>query len=259
MLRTLMLGACATLCSTAALAQLPDPLERALSVSLNDPVAQRVDLMVGGNDGRITVRIEEDADGESHYTLLSPSEEGLNESEREIWEDMFSDDDEDEESAEDDEDDGFGGEGFDPEELRRIIGSEATLLREEDGLLIYGFAPQAFPDDEDEPDGATRRMLDAMLGEVSVNTQTGHVQGFQLQLQESVKPNFAARIEGFSFVQNYVFDEVVNGPRLESLRFSMAGSAAFQSFDESMAIDILDIEWAAPSAGGAVVEAAESH
>jgi hypothetical protein len=255
MLRTLMLGACAALCSTAAFAQLPDPLERALSVSLNDAVAQRVDLMVGDNDGRITVRIEEDADGESRYTLLSPSEAGLNDSERELWEDMFSSDDDEA----DDEDDGFGGEDFDPEELRRIIGPQATLLREENGRLVYGFTPQAFPDDEDEPDSAARRMLEAMSGEVSVNTQTGHVEGFELSLRESVKPNFAARIEDFRFAQNYVFDETVNGPRLESLRFNIAGSAAFQSFDESMTIDILDIEWAAPSAGGPVVEAAESH
>ncbi|HBU60917.1 MAG: hypothetical protein CMH91_04735 [Oceanicaulis sp.] len=256
MLRTLTLGACAALCSSAALAQLPDPLERALSVSLNDPVAQRVDVMVGDNDGQITVRIQEDADGASHYTLLSPSEAGLNESEREMWEEMFLSD---EDASEEDEEDGFGGEDFDAEDLRRIIGSEATLLREEDGLLIYGFTPQAFPDDEDEPDGAARRMLDAMTGEVSVNAQTGHVAGFQMILRESVKPNFAARIEDFRFVQSYVFDEVVNGPRLESLRFNIAGSAAFQSFDESMSVDILDVQWATPSAGGAVVDAAESH
>lgn len=244
MLRTLMLGACASLCASAAFAQLPDPLERALSVSLNDPVAQRVDLMVGDNEGQITVRIVESAEGESEYTLLSPSEAGLNESERELWEDMFSDDDD-----ENDEDGGFGGEDFDPDELRRMIGPDATLLREENGQLVYGFTPQAFPDDEDEPDGAARRMLDAMMGEVSVNTQTGHVEGFQLRLEESVKPNFAARIDTFSFVQNYVFDEAVNGPRLASLRFSIEGSAAFQSFNESMMIDILDVEWAPRSAG----------
>jgi len=256
MFRTLMLGACATLCSSAAFAQLPDPLERALSVSLNDPIAQRVDVMVGDAESQITVRILETADGESEYMLLSPSEAGLTEAERELWEDMFSDDNEE---SEDDEDDGFGGEDFNPEDLRRIIGPDAALLREQDGRLIYGFSPQAFPDEEGEPDGAERRMLEAMLGEVSVNAQTGHVERFQLQLQDSVKPNFAARIEDFSFVQNYVFDEVVNGPRLESLRFSIAGSAAFQSFNESMVIDILDVEWMTPSAGGAVVDAAESH
>lgn len=255
MLRTLMLGACAALCSSAALAQLPEPLERALSVTLNAPVAQRVDVMVGDNDGQITVRIEESEDGQSRYTLLSPSEEGLNESEREMWQEMFNT----EEGEREEDEDGFSAEDFDAEELRRIIGPEVSLLREEEGRLVYGFVPQAFPDDEDEPDGAALRMLEAMSGEVSVSTQTGHVEGFQLSLRESVKPNFAARIEDFRFVQTYIYDEAVNGPRLESLRFNIAGSAAFQSFEESMRVDILDIEWAAPSAGGPVVEAAESH
>ena len=257
MLRTLMLGACAALCSSAAFAQLPDPLERALSVSLNDPVVQRVDVTVGESEGRITVRIEEDADGESQYTLLSPSEAGLNDAERELWEDMFSSDED--ESEDDADEDGFSAEDFDPAELRRMIGSDATLLREENGLLVYGFTPQAFPDDEDEPDASARRMLEAMTGEVSVNASTGHVAGVSLRLLESVKPNFAARIEDFRFERTYVFDEVVNGPRLESMRFNIAGSAAFQSFDENMTIDILDVQWAQPSAGGPVVEAAESH
>ena len=149
MLRTLTLGACAALCSSAALAQLPDPLERALSVSLNDPVAQRVDVMVGDNDGQITVRIQEDADGASHYTLLSPSEAGLNESEREMWEEMFLSD---EDASEEDEEDGFGGEDFDAEDPRRLrpfTGAARGRFRPPEGRSGHpsrAAAPPALPD-----------------------------------------------------------------------------------------------------------------
>ena len=255
MVRSLMLGACAALFSATAFAQLPEPLEQALSAPVNDREAARIDMRIGVNNDRIMVRMVESETGDSDYTLLAPPEDTLNEAQRELWDDLL-DDDEDENA---DEEGGFSAEDFDPEELRRIMGEDVSLLREEDGRLIYGFVPLAMPDSEGEPDRTEQRMLEAMQGEVHVNAANGHVQAFHLRLQESVKPNFAARIDGFQFLQDYVFDEAVNGPRLASLHFNIAGSAAFQSFDENMTIEILDIEWAAPAAGGPVVEAAESH
>ena len=260
MVRRLMLGACAALFSaTSAFALLPEPLEQALSAPINEPVAARVDMRIGVNNDRIMVRMVESEAGESDYTLLAPPEDTLNEAQRELWVDLSDDDESDESSEDSDESSGFGAEGFDPEEIRRIIGDDVRFLREEDGRLIYGFVPLAMPDSEGEPDRTEQRMLEAMQGEVHVNAANGHVQAFHLRLEESVKPNFAARIDGFQFLQDFVFDETVNGPRLAGMHFNIAGSAAFQSFDENMTIEILDVEWAAPTAGGSVVEATESH
>lgn len=267
MIRTLLLGTTAVLCSATAFAQLPEPLERALSVELTEATPAQVDMRIGTTEGRITVRLVEDAEGNSDYTLLAPPEDRLDEVQLELWQELLEDEegeDQDAEAAdaEEEDDEGFASESFDPDELRAMIGETATLDREEAGVLVYTFEPQMMPDEdpEEERDPAAEKMLENLLGEVHVNTETGHVQSVRLNLIESFKPNFAARIEGFEMVQDYVFDEAVNGPRLEGLQFSIAGSAAFQSFNESMLIDILSVDWAEPSAAPAALgAAAESH
>lgn len=268
MIRTLLLGASSALLSATAFAQLPEPLERALSVELIDATPSQVEMRIGTSEGRITVRMVEDAEGNSDYTLLAPPEDRLDEVQLELWQELLEDDEEEEgsepsgEGVEPEEDEGFASESFDPAELRAMIGETATLDREEAGVLVYTFEPQMMPDEdpEEERDPAAEKMLENLLGEVHVNTETGHVQSVRLNLIESFKPNFAARIEGFEMVQDYVFDEAVNGPRLEGLQFSIAGSAAFQSFNESMLIDILSVDWAEPSAAPAALgAAAESH
>jgi len=269
MIRTLLLGASATLLSSTCFAQLPAPLERALDVELVDATPSQVDMRIGTSEGRITVRLVEDAAGQSDYTLLAPPEDRLDEVQLELWQELLEDEDDTEgqdgeadQGPDADEDEGFASEGFDPDELRAMIGDTATLDREESGVLIYTFQPQMMPDEdpEQERDPAAEKMLENLLGEVHVNTETGHVQSVRLNLIESFKPNFAARIEGFEMVQNYVFDEAVNGPRLEGMQFSIAGSAAFQSFSESMIIDILSVDWAEPGAMPVTLgEGSESH
>jgi len=111
MVRSLMLGACAALFSATAFAQLPEPLEQALSAPINDREAARIDMRIGVNNDRIMVRMVESETGDSDYTLLAPPEDTLNEAQRELWDDLL-DDDEDETA---DEEGGFSAEDFDPE------------------------------------------------------------------------------------------------------------------------------------------------
>jgi len=262
--RILIAGAASALAVAAgAFAQLPEPLEQALSAEVIERDPQVVEFRVGANDARITVRMTEVVDGPSEYVLLSPPEETLNEAQAELWADLQDEDEGEDETdadtAEDESDQGFASEDYDPESIRRMIGEDVRFDREENGVQIYSFQPQTMPDEdpEAERDPAAERMLENLAGEVHLDAQTGSISSVRLNLTEGFKPNFAARIKEFSMIRNFVYDEAINGPRLSNMSFSIAGSAAFQSFNESMTIDILSIDWADAAPSGSDLGAAQ--
>ncbi|MGJ3230283.1 MAG: hypothetical protein ACFE0P_00625 [Oceanicaulis sp.] len=238
----LFLAAAALLALTPApsLAQLPAALEAALSTNPREAAPTGLDFRLEEGGEGITVRV--DLSGEDvRYRLLQPSEADLSETQQEMW-DGFLDPEEDAFRDTDDPDAGEGLTG--PVSLRRMVGDEARHLRDEGGLAIYGFAPQSMAVGADVDDGEGDAQMDAMLrhlnGEIALDA-SGHVAWVHLFAAESFKPNMAARINTFSMRQSFVFEPAYAAPRLSRLEMALSGSAAFQSFEQSMAMEISNL------------------
>lgn len=237
-----MTGLAAAMCLAAsANAQLPPPLEAALSGSPDqrDPARMTLRWTVEGQSLTFEMQLAED--GERVYELIEPDEAALSESQREIWASVTRE-------RRDDAEPQTGSQGrasvnvgsVDFSALRDTVGGSATLDRTgPDGTLVYSFAPRAMPGGNESPEA----MLRALRGEVTVDPERGELTGFRLFSADSFKPSIAARIERFLLRQDFVHDPVLGGPRFSAMEMDIAGSAAFRRFEQSLQIELLSVDW----------------
>lgn len=237
---SLIAGLAALCASAAAHAQLPPPLETALSATLTERAPARMAMRWTVEGESVTYEMRPAEGGPPAYRLLEPDEAALTERQREIWTSV----------TRERRSDGEGEAGaprarvtvgnVDYSGLRAAIGERATLDRTlADGALVYSFAPRAVPGGNETPEA----MLRALRGEVIVDPRRGELRGFRLFAPDSFKPSVAARIERFSLRQDYVHDAVLGGPRFAALEMDMAGSAAFQRFDRNLIIELISVDW----------------
>jgi len=232
-----LVASAALVFSGPALAQLPAPLEQALSVTNDDiaPEALVMRMTLSGESVRIAVSFD---DGEEpSYRLIEPASEALlSDTQAEMWAGFNQDEEEEAASAQADDDGStnvaFGD--YDPGELRAAIGGAATLVREEGGRLIYAFTPLSLPGQSDTPEA----MIEHLRGEAEVDPALGQLASIRFVLADSFKPNLAARLERFELEQRFVNEPALNGPRMAGVSMSMAGSAMFQRFEQTMRLDI---------------------
>lgn len=232
----------AAVCAAPALAQLPAPLEAALSVTPREASPAGLDFRIEEDGQGVTVRVDLSGDGVA-YTLLEPDEAALSEAQREMWDD-FLDTEDDAFYDENDEDAGEGLTG--PVDLRATVGDVAAFLREEEGLLVYGFEPQAMPGQQ--AGEAPGSMLTHLRGEIAVDPERGEVAWTHVFAPESFKPNMAARIERFSLRQAFVHEPAYAAPRLRRLEMALSGSAAFQNFEQALVMEISNMVFGADEA-----------
>lgn len=245
MLRLILAAAC-LLVAPAAFAQLPEPLEQALSAAPGETItAERIALRMTVNGESILVEIRPGGGGrDTVYTLLQPaSEDALSEQQAEMWAGFNGSDDEEEDAPDSDPGESYSVGQFDAEALREAIGASATLLREENGRLVYGFTPQSLPGQGGEDDERSG-LLDNLAGEIEVDAERGQIAEVRFALTESFKPNMAARINDFLLEQRFVHEPAIDGPRFAGMTMSMAGSAVFQSFSQTMEIDLVSVRYA---------------
>ena len=161
----------AFIASGSGYAQLPAPLEAALSVEARDLRPSSFEFQLETDGEGVTVRVDL-AGGDARYTLLAPSESDLTDSEREMWEGFM--DPEDDAFREEDDEDGErrSVEFLGPLSLREVVGSDASLAREADGLLIYSFTPLGFPGSQGE-DESMAAMIEHLHGEIAVDPARG--------------------------------------------------------------------------------------
>ncbi|MEQ8405366.1 MAG: hypothetical protein RKE49_09730 [Oceanicaulis sp.] len=239
-MRIILAAALCALTAAPALAQLPAPLEAALDVTPREAEPIALDFRVEEGGEGVTVRV--DLSGEAvRYTLLEPGESDLSEAQQEMWADFLDTEDD----VFMDEDDPEAGDGLTgPVDLRAMIGDEAELLREEGGLRIYGFAPQTLggPADGDGEDGGMDAMLEHLSGEIALDADD--IAWVHLFAPESFKPNMAARINEFSLRQSFVHEPAYAAPRLARFEMALTGSAAFQTFEQSMVMEISNMVFA---------------
>lgn len=248
--RVFLAIACLTF-TAPAWAQLPQPLEQALDAKPNDrqPTGIVLRMALGSDVVRVAVSFDEE-DGPA-YRLLEPADEAqLSDTQAEMWAGFNTDEGAAEAEAEDasadaaaSNEDGsaqvaFGD--YDPEAIRASIGDDVRLVREEAGQLVYEFAPLSLPSQGDSP---PEGLMAHMRGQAIVDTQTNQLALVRYTLAESFKPNLAARIERFDLEQRFVFQEELDGPRVAGVSMTMAGSAMFQRFSQTMQFDIEEMRF----------------
>ncbi len=244
------------LAGAPAFAQLPEPLERALSVTSQSSDTESVLLRLGRGEEMLRIRMVF-ADGDVSYELVEPATvEALNEAQAEIWDGYANRGEDDDEASEpepeateeDDEESSSVAIGdYNPDALRASIGEDVTLINEAGSLLTYGFTPNTLPVDGDVPDA----FVENLRGEIDVDTERGQVAAVRFAATESFKPNMAARIHVFSIEQTYVHEPALGGPRMRSLSMNIEGSAMFQSFEQAMLMVVEEVQYrAAPVTEG---------
>ncbi|MEQ8432796.1 MAG: hypothetical protein RIA71_01025 [Oceanicaulis sp.] len=252
-------AACAAvfIASGASFAQLPAPLEAALSVEARDLRPSSLDFQLETDGEGVTVRVDL-AGGDPRYTLLSPPESNLTDAEREMWE-GFLDPEDDVFRQQDDEDgEGRSVEFLGPLSLRGVVGGEASLAREADGLLIYSFTPLGFPGAQGE-DESMAAMIEHLHGEIAVDPARGEAAWLHLFSTDSFKPHMAVRINDFSMRHIFTHEAALGGPRLARMEMALDGSAAFQRFEQSMVMAVSNMVFdAAPAQPGDLGDGAES-
>ncbi|KAA5800957.1 hypothetical protein F1654_12905 [Alkalicaulis satelles] len=221
-------------------AQLPDPLETALSATVSERTPARMALRWTVEGESVTVELLRSDDGAREYVLLEPEEDALSDGQRDVWASIRRGG----RSEQADEDGAprtrMNVGSVDFSDLRAAIGERATLERTlDDGGKVYSFAPLALPGSED----ASAAMLRALRGEVIVDPSSAEIRGFRFFAAESFKPNVAARLDRFSMRQDFVHDPDLGGPRFSAMEMSLAGSAAFRRFEQSMRIELLSVDW----------------
>lgn len=249
--------AAALIASGAGHAQLPGPLEAALSVEARDVRPSSLDFQLENDGEGVTVRVDLE-NGDARYTLLSPSESDLTDAEREMWEGFL--DPEDDAFRQQDDEDGEGRsiEFLGPLSLRGVVGSEASLERETDGLLIYSFTPLGFSGAQGE-DESMAAMIEHLHGEIAVDPVRGEPAWLHLFSTDSFKPHMAVRINDFSMRQIFTHEAALGGPRLARMEMALDGSAAFQRFEQSMVMAVSNMVFdAAPAQPGDLGDGAES-
>jgi hypothetical protein len=243
--------------SGAGYAQLPDALEAALSVEARDLRPSSLDFQLETDGEGVTVRVDL-ADGDARYTLLTPSESDLTDAEREMWEGFLDPEDDAFREEDDDVVESRNVNFLGPLSLRDVVGSEASLAREADGLLIYSFTPVGFPGAQGE-DGSMAAMIEHLQGEIAVDPVRGEPAWLHLFSTDSFKPHMAVRINDFSMRQSFTHEAALGGPRLARMEFALDGSAAFQRFEQSMMMAVSNMVFdAGPAQPGDLGEGAES-
>jgi hypothetical protein len=240
-----ILAAAAGVClmGGASAAQLPPALEAALSQPAADIAPQRVALRMTVDRQSILVEVRPGAEGTSStYTLLQPADEAaLSEEQAEMWA-GFGEAGEDGSEAAQTPGQAYSFGGYDREALRDAIGAEARLEREEGGRRIYSFQPQSLPgqggDDEDR-----QALINNLAGEIEIGAEDGRLAAVRFDLVDSFKPHMAARIHEFFMEQRFVHEPVLGGPRFSGLTLSMAGSAVFQPFSQTMEIELVSVRY----------------
>ncbi len=251
--------ACTTLvfASGSGYAQLPAPLEAALSVEAGDLRPSSLDFQLETDGEGVTVRVDL-AGGDARYTLLTPSESDLTDAEREMWEGFLDPEDDAFRQQDDADGEGRSVEFLGPLSLREVVGSEASLAREADGLLIYSFIPLGFPGAQGE-DESMDAMIEHLQGEIAVDPARGEPAWLHLFSTDSFKPHMAVRINDFSMRQIFTHEAALGGPRLARMEMALGGSAAFQRFEQSMVMAVSNMVFdAAPAQPGDLGDGAES-
>jgi len=215
-----------------AAAQLPPPLDAALSAQARDVRPSSLHFQLETDGEGVTVRV--DLAGEDvSYTLLEPLESDLTEAEREMWDGFLDPEDDAFREPSGDEEASRSVEFLGPLNLRDVVGSQAALAREANGLLIYSFTPLGFPGAQGE-DRSLMAMVEHLQGEIAVDPARGEPAWLRLYSADSFKPHMAVRINAFSMRQTFTHEAAVGGPRLARVEMTVNGSAAFQAFDQSM-------------------------
>jgi hypothetical protein len=247
----LALFAAAALTAPAA-AQLPAPLEAALSVETRDLAPSSLDFRLEEDGEGVTVRVDL-SNGAVRYTLLEPAEDSLSESQREMWDSFLDPEDDMFRQDEDDGEDGGGLTG--PVDLRAVVGDTAVLDREEDGLLIYSFTPQSMPGGEDDDFGA---MIENLSAEIAVDPARSEPAWLHIFALDSFKPHFAVRIHDLSVRQTFVHEPALEGPRMARMEMAFEASAAFQRMQQTMVMEISNMVFVEAGASSDLGGAAES-
>ncbi len=255
MLLRALLPAVGLCLSSQAIAQIPEPLDAALSIAPTEANPEAIVFRMSLGDESIRVAVDFEGEGSPVYRLIEPtSEDLLTEQQAEMWagfdgkddeESQASSDSAEEEQGEDSSGDeegerysvGFGR--YDPVALREVIGDAVVLADESDGRLTYEFAPTALPGQGETPDD----LMEHLRGEVIVDTDVGQLSAIRFMLTEAFKPNVAARVNSFLLEHRFVHEPATDSPRIDGVTMSMEGSAMFQSFSQSLRFDIEDIRF----------------
>ena len=217
-------------------AALPQPLEQALTIQVDETELSTGHFRVTEGPARIEFRVVYDDQRQAELTLLAPAETAMTEAEVELWEAWQGDDEADGEE----EDSSFDG-AYNVENLRASIGGEVSELGREDGLLVYAFTPLSLFSAEDG-DGS-ERIVQHLTGRVAVDETAGHIAWIEYSAPESFKPNMAARIETFMMRVSFGREASAEAPRMEELAFEIEGSAAFQPFSQNSRIELISAEF----------------
>lgn len=206
---------------------LPAPLAQAISASNIEDSRDnwRFRVTVTTDEGEMRGQFDGTALEGQQWTLLHPAEAELEGTLLEIWEDIQTDEDD----AEDD-----GGLFFQGDDFEYVPGSIASLGGPDSGLR-YQFAPQM---DEDEA-----AFAEFVSGEVLLGGEEPHVQQIRIFATESFKPNVAVRVNAFEMVQEFALIDGLPAPVMSRMSQTIAGSAAFQSFEQNVDIRFEDIEF----------------
>ncbi|WP_019961609.1 hypothetical protein [Woodsholea maritima] len=224
--------ASALVLSVSAYAQLPAPLEAAISRTAPAgvrSVAANVEMATSGE--RIVARVTEYEVGQSEYQLLHPmSEAQLSDVQRELWDELRTDEEED---KDEDSDTLLMSEN----EMRELIGTRADLVRQDGGLDVYAFRPQSLGDDEDDA-----AIVAFLHGEIALSGD--NVAWMRLYAPESFKPNFLTRINRFDIHYRYEPVDNFNTVRLAGLTQHVVASAMGQNVDTQIEMAFSDVEYA---------------
>ena len=146
---------------------------------------------------------------------------------RSVWEDIMD--------PSEDEDEG-GGLFFSSSDLDYQPGSFMPI-GSEGGARVYGFSPVVDADGMD--------LSEYLRGEMAISASPERVQQIRIFAEESFKPNFAVRINAFEMTQDFVQLEGLPAPVMQRMVQRLEGSAAFQTFEQTLEIEFSEIEYLA--------------
>ncbi len=235
----------AALWAAPAFAQLPEPLDRALSITPEAHPTQWLLLREGRGDASVLVRIAPEADG-PRYELIEPANiEQMSDIQAEIWARYQRGNEADDPEPEDTEEENSSSVSigdYNADALRSSIGEDVALVGEAGRVLTFGFTPVTLPVEGEVP----AVFLENFRGEIDVDTSLDQVAAVRFFSTDSFKPNMAARINTLEIEQTFVHEPLLGGPRTRSLSMTIEGSAMFRTFEEVMHMVVEDIEYRVP-------------
>lgn len=224
-LSLLVFGAAITLDDTA----LPQPVAEALSASVNDGQRDdwRFSISITSGETAVLGRFDGTLPEDEQWTLISPSQEEMDDELRAIWEDIID--------PSEDEDEGSGL-FFSTSDFEYEPGS-LNLLESNGGLSHFTFTPVL--------DAEEAEMAEHLTGVLTVSDDPARVQQIRIYAEESFKPNFAVRVNAFELRQYYQQFEGLPAPVMTRMVQHVEASAAFQTFEQGVEIEFSDIEYLA--------------